>query len=108
MGEEQILAAIGNLDSRVTRIEQYLPALATGEELRLQPGLLNQGKSLLGTWGGDSIPDRDFPRIAELMVTKKIDVAPLLTKRYALAEINAALGDLKDGRVGRPVIDMSL
>jgi S-(hydroxymethyl)glutathione dehydrogenase/alcohol dehydrogenase len=79
-----------------------------GEELRLQPGLLNQGKSLLGTWGGDSIPDRDFPRIAELMVTKKIDVAPLLSKRYALAEINVALGDLKDGRVGRPVIDMSL
>jgi hypothetical protein len=34
MGEEQILAAIGNLDSRVTRIEQYLPALATGEELQ--------------------------------------------------------------------------
>lgn len=79
-----------------------------GEELRLQPGLLNQGKSLLGTWGGDSIPDRDFPKIAELMVTKKIDVSPLLTKRYALPEINLALGDLKDGRVGRPVIDMSL
>jgi S-(hydroxymethyl)glutathione dehydrogenase/alcohol dehydrogenase len=79
-----------------------------GEELRIQPGLLNQGKSLLGTWGGDSVPDRDFPKIAALMTAKKIDVAPLLTKRYALADINAALGDLKDGRVGRPVIDMSL
>lgn len=79
-----------------------------GEELRIQPGLLNQGKSLLGTWGGDSVPDRDFPKIAQLMATKKIDVTPLLTKRYALADINTALGDLKDGRVGRPVIDMSL
>jgi S-(hydroxymethyl)glutathione dehydrogenase/alcohol dehydrogenase len=79
-----------------------------GEELRIQPGLLNQGKSLLGTWGGDSVPDRDFPRIAALMTAKKIDVTPLLTKRYALADINAALDDLKDGRVGRPVIDMSL
>lgn len=79
-----------------------------GEELRISPALLNQGKSLLGTWGGDSVPDRDFPKIAQLMTTKKIDVSPLLTKRYALADINAALGDLKDGRVGRPVIDMSL
>jgi S-(hydroxymethyl)glutathione dehydrogenase/alcohol dehydrogenase len=79
-----------------------------GEELRISPGLLNQGKSLLGTWGGDSIPDRDFPRIAALMASKKIDVAPLLTRRYGLGDINAALGDLKDGQVGRPVIDMSL
>jgi S-(hydroxymethyl)glutathione dehydrogenase / alcohol dehydrogenase len=79
-----------------------------GEELRISPGLLNQGKSLLGTWGGDSVPDRDFPKIAALMAAKKIDVAPLLTRRYGLADINAALGDLKDGRVGRPVIDMSL
>ena len=79
-----------------------------GEELRISPGLLNQGKSLLGTWGGDSVPDRDFPKIAALMAAKKIDVAPLLTKRYGLGGINAALGDLKDGRVGRPVIDMSL
>lgn len=79
-----------------------------GEDLRISPGLLNQGKSLLGTWGGDSVPDRDFPKIAALMAAKKIDVTPLLTKRYALADINQALGDLKDGRVGRPVIDMSL
>lgn len=79
-----------------------------GEELRISPGLLNQGKSLLGTWGGDSIPDRDFPKIAALMTARKIDVAPLLTRRYGLSDINAALGDLKDGRVGRPVIDMSL
>jgi S-(hydroxymethyl)glutathione dehydrogenase/alcohol dehydrogenase len=79
-----------------------------GEELRVSPGLLNQGKSLLGTWGGDSVPERDFPRIAALMTAKKIDVAPLLTRRYGLDDINAALGDLKAGRVGRPVIDMSL
>jgi S-(hydroxymethyl)glutathione dehydrogenase/alcohol dehydrogenase len=79
-----------------------------GEELRIPPGLLNQGKSLLGTWGGDSLPDRDFPKIAALMASKQIDVAPLLTRRYGLGDINAALVDLKEGRVGRPVIDMSL
>lgn len=33
MGEEQIMTAIGNLDSRVARIEQFLPTLSTREEL---------------------------------------------------------------------------
>lgn len=79
-----------------------------GEELTISPGLLNQGKSLLGTWGGDSIPGRDFPIIAALMSSGRIDVSPLLTKRYALHGINTALADLKDGKVGRPLIDMTL
>lgn len=79
-----------------------------GEELTISPGSLNQGKSLLGTWGGDCVPERDFPKLASLMVTGRIDVAPLLTDRYALTDINAALADLRDGRIGRPLIDMSL
>ena len=29
-------------------------------------------------------------------------------RRYALSDINSALADLREGRVGRPVIDMSL
>ena len=33
MGDEQVLTAIGNLDSRVARIEQFLPTVATREEL---------------------------------------------------------------------------
>jgi S-(hydroxymethyl)glutathione dehydrogenase/alcohol dehydrogenase len=79
-----------------------------GEELSISPGSLNQGKSLLGTWGGDSVPDRDFPKIASLMIAGQIDVSPLLKSRYALSDINSALADLREGRVGRPVIDMSL
>jgi S-(hydroxymethyl)glutathione dehydrogenase / alcohol dehydrogenase len=79
-----------------------------GEDLSISPSQLNQGKSLLGTWGGDSVPDRDFPVIAQLMTSGRIDVSPLLTKRYALTDINRALTDLKDGKVGRPLIDMAL
>jgi hypothetical protein len=33
MPEQQILAALGSVDSRLTRVEQFLPALATREEL---------------------------------------------------------------------------
>ena len=40
--------------------------------LELDPKQLNLGKRLLGTWGGDSVPDRDFPRYARLLDAGKL------------------------------------
>ncbi len=74
--------------------------------LTLDPGAFNQGKSLMGTWGGDSVPDRDYPRYAEILASGRFDPARILT-RYALADADAALQDLAAGRVGRPLIDMA-
>tara|TARA_Y100000994_G_scaffold195918_2_gene165528 strand:+ start:152 stop:1183 length:1032 start_codon:yes stop_codon:yes gene_type:complete len=77
-----------------------------GQTVVLDPWQLNQGKSLLGTWGGDAKPDRDFPRFASLITDKKIDVEPLLSRPYRLEEINDALEDLEMGKIGRPIIKM--
>ena len=79
-----------------------------GQLIPLDPRLLNDGRNLLGCWGGDAVPDRDYPRFARLMAARRIDVAPLLSAPYPLARINDALEDLEAGRVGRPLIDMSL
>jgi len=79
-----------------------------GATLTLDPGLFNQGKSLLGTWGGDVVPDRDHPRFARLLGAARFDVRRLLSKPYRLDETNQALDDLAEGRVGRPLIDMRL
>lgn len=79
-----------------------------GQLIPLDPRLLNDGKSLLGCWGGDAVPDRDYPRFARLLTSGRINVGPLLSASYALEGINDALDDLEAGRVGRPVIDMSL
>ncbi|MDE3155557.1 MAG: zinc-binding dehydrogenase, partial [Acidobacteriota bacterium] len=72
-----------------------------GESLVVDPRQLNQGKRLLGTWGGDSRPDRDYPRYARLMAAGRLDVSPLFSQSYALTAINAALDDLEGGRVAR-------
>ncbi len=77
-----------------------------GQTVVLDPWQFNQGKSLLGTWGGDSKPDRDFPRFASLITEREIDVEPLLSKSYSLEEINDALEDLELGKIGRPIIKM--
>jgi S-(hydroxymethyl)glutathione dehydrogenase/alcohol dehydrogenase len=79
-----------------------------GEQISVDPRQLNHGKRLLGTWGGDSQPDRDYPRFARLLVAGRLSVEPLLGKVYALDAINDALDDLEAGRVVRPLIDMSL
>jgi S-(hydroxymethyl)glutathione dehydrogenase / alcohol dehydrogenase len=79
-----------------------------GVTLSLNPGVFNQGKSLLGTWGGDSVPDRDYGRYGRLLASGRFPVRDLLSKPYRLAEADQALQDLAAGKVGRPLIDMSL
>ena len=79
-----------------------------GAMLQLNPGVFNQGKSLLGTWGGDSVPDRDYGRYGRLLGSGRFPVRDLLSKPYSLAQADQALQDLAAGKVGRPLIDMSL
>jgi len=79
-----------------------------GAVLPLNPGVFNQGKSLLGTWGGDSVPDRDYTRYGRLLSSGRFPVRDLLSKPYSLAQADQALQDLAAGKVGRPLIDMSL
>ena len=77
-----------------------------GEQLTLDPQQFNQGKRLLGTWGGDTYPDTDFPRYCELLRDGRLNLEPLLSRTYSLEEINEALDDLEAGRVTRPMVAM--
>jgi S-(hydroxymethyl)glutathione dehydrogenase/alcohol dehydrogenase len=79
-----------------------------GQRVDLDPNQLNQGKRILGTWGGDNLPDRDYPRYCRLLQSGKLNVEPLLSKTYSLAGINDAIDALEAGVVARPLIDMSL
>jgi len=79
-----------------------------GEQMQVDPKEFNLGKRLLGTWGGDSVPDRDFPRYARLLEAAKLDLRPMLAKIYSLDGINNALDDLEAGTVVRPLVDMTL
>jgi S-(hydroxymethyl)glutathione dehydrogenase/alcohol dehydrogenase len=78
-----------------------------GERLEIDPRELNQGKRLLGTWGGDNVPDRDFPRYCKLITAGRLDLSPLLSGGYGLADVNRALDDLERGVVARPLIEIS-
>ncbi|MFO0823440.1 MAG: hypothetical protein U0792_10045 [Gemmataceae bacterium] len=77
-----------------------------GQTLEIDPRELNQGKRLLGTWGGDNIPDRDFPRYCTLIASGKLNLEPLLSRSYRLEDINTALSDLEHGFCARPLIQV--
>ena len=79
-----------------------------GSILSINPAVFNQGKSLLGTWGGDSVPDRDYGRFAKILASGRFPVRDLLSRPYSLAEADQALTDLAAGVIGRPLIDMSI
>jgi S-(hydroxymethyl)glutathione dehydrogenase/alcohol dehydrogenase len=79
-----------------------------GATLSLNPSVFNQGKSLLGTWGGDSVPDRDYPRFGRLLGSGRFPLREVLSKPYRLSEADQALKDLAQGKAGRPLIDMKL
>lgn len=79
-----------------------------GAVLELDPKLFNQGRRILGTWGGDNNPDRDFPRYFDLVLSKKLALDKIIGPAYRLDQINEAIDDLERGRAFRPLIDASL
>ncbi|MBU1042609.1 MAG: zinc-binding dehydrogenase [Proteobacteria bacterium] len=68
---------------------------------------LHFGKVLSGTHGGDGDPSIDIPRYARLEQQGLLRLAPLVTERYVLDEINEAINRMKNGAaVGRCIIGM--
>jgi S-(hydroxymethyl)glutathione dehydrogenase/alcohol dehydrogenase len=80
---------------------------ASGQPIRLDPHDLISGKQIQGSWGGACDPERDLPRLAQLYRDGKLPLESLITRRYALTEVNQALRDLELGTVFRPVLCMS-
>jgi S-(hydroxymethyl)glutathione dehydrogenase/alcohol dehydrogenase len=78
----------------------------SGLKIALDPHDLISGKRIQGTWGGESDPDRDTSRFAELYRSGTLPLHKMITKRYSLEEVNTALGDLERRRVVRPLIEI--
>ena len=77
-----------------------------GKRISIDPYELICGKQIRGSWGGNSDPDRDIPKFAQLYLEGKLPLDKLITKRYSLDSINEALEDLENHRVGRPLIEI--
>ena len=59
---------------------------------------------ILVSHGGDHVPAEDFPRLAELAVDGRLDLAGMVTKRIKLDDVGQAFEDMEAGEVIRSVI----
>ena len=78
-----------------------------GQKISLDPHALISGRQIRGSWGGNSDPDRDVPRFAELYRTGKLPLERLMGTRYRLDQVNQALDDLEAGHALRPIIEVN-
>ena len=68
---------------------------------------LIKGKRIIGTWGGETDPDRDIPLYAGLFKNGRLKLGALISKEYALGEINEAFDALEQQKVARALISFA-
>jgi len=66
--------------------------------------LVGDGKTLMGSYMGSSIPGRDIPRYIALWRSGRLPVDRLLTSVSPLAEINALMDELAAGNAIRQIV----
>jgi S-(hydroxymethyl)glutathione dehydrogenase/alcohol dehydrogenase len=66
---------------------------------------LHFGKLLKGSEGGQSIPERDIPFLLQLISNNNLNFDDYPTHSFSLENINEAIVQLKNGSVGRMIID---
>jgi len=81
--------------------------LPQGEQISINPFDLIKGKRIIGTWGGETQPDRDIPMYVDFFLSERLHLKKLISHMYDLRDINEALDVLEKGTMGRILIDMS-
>jgi S-(hydroxymethyl)glutathione dehydrogenase/alcohol dehydrogenase len=78
-----------------------------GQQASIYTLPLHFEKILKGSHGGDCRPEFDIPNYVRLCQAGKLDLKPLIGKRYRFEQINEAIDDMRAGRVaGRCLVHM--
>ena len=105
--QEQILRAVRAGYSGMNRGGTALLVGITPPDAKaiLDTSLFIGNRSFTRTSGGDCKPDRDFPIFLRWFREGKLKLNELVTQRYKLEQINAAVDDLEHGRIlGRGIL----
>jgi S-(hydroxymethyl)glutathione dehydrogenase / alcohol dehydrogenase len=77
-----------------------------GQIMEISPSQFNMGKSLLGTWGGDSQPERDFEVYSKIMSHNTDLLHKLVEAKFVLDDVNIALSEMRSRQIVRPILTM--
>jgi len=108
-----VIESTGNINVMSNAISIAKPKIGTlvingnadfGKQMSIDPIQFNMGKKIVGTWGGNSLLDKDIKYYFNLSNRLKINISKEFNRFYKLNEIEKAFNDLKTGRVLRPII----
>ena len=74
------------------------------KKISFQPIQLNMGKSIIGSWGGNSSLDKDLKFYVKKISKLNFKLSENISRYYSINQINRAFLDLKNGKVIRPII----
>ncbi|GAB2982427.1 alcohol dehydrogenase catalytic domain-containing protein [Nocardioides montaniterrae] len=78
---------------------------APDARLEISPlALVAEGRTLIGSYLGSAVPERDIPRFVEMWRAGRLPLEELVSSRITLDDINVALDELADGRALRQLI----
>lgn len=106
---EQIVPAVrpGGFGSSTGGMAVLVGVPQTTVELDARDILVNE-KKFVGSIGGSCRPDRDFPMFLRWFKEGDLDLASLVTERYALDQINEATTHLAQGQIaGRSIMEFA-
>ena len=75
-----------------------------GERVSLDPFDLIKGRRIVGSWGGETDPDRDIPRYVEQYLKGSLPLDRLISHEFSLNEVDHAFSLLEQGQVARAMI----
>ena len=81
--------------------------LPKGDKIAIDPFALINGKQIIGTCGGETVPDRDVPKLANLYKNGQLSLSALVASIYDFSEINAAFQELERGVPGRILVNLT-
>ncbi len=102
----------------VKAIEQALDSLAPGGTMTIVgvtgigvkaefvANALRLDKAIQGCRYGTARPQNDFPMLADLYLGGRLKIDELITRHYALDDVNVAMEDLERGELARGVFDI--
>jgi S-(hydroxymethyl)glutathione dehydrogenase/alcohol dehydrogenase len=114
VGVDYAFEVIGNLATQQQAIEMIrrggyavLVGVAPfGQNMEITPAILTlTGRSIIGTYFGDMVPERDFPKLIDLWREGKLDLEGLISEKGGLEDINRAFEAMEQGSVLRTVIN---
>jgi S-(hydroxymethyl)glutathione dehydrogenase / alcohol dehydrogenase len=97
----EICYEVTDLNARIILVG--VPKIGSNVNIYTLP--LHFGKSIKGSKGGSSNPDFDIPLLANLISENKLDFSDFPTSTYEFYNLNKAILDLRNGLVGRTIID---